>query len=184
MSRSSRESAGFSLVEMVVAVTIISIAVSMTLAIHARLMRREELNATAVGLAGWLEEVRRAALKGNPCSVTIPATSGAGIGTNLATAVEVPLSGAAARPERCQANSPFTVPSALNAFRVAVSPAQSFTFGALGTVNPSTDKEMVLSLLNPAGQVELRRCVRLRGMLGFLEVGNHTGSSCSYPSRY
>lgn len=177
-------SAGFSLLEIVATVTIISIAVSMTLAMNTRSLRREQLNAAAIGLAGWLEEVRRAALKGNPCQVTIAASSGAVVGTTLASAVEIPLSGATARPDRCRANAPYTVPSEVNTFRVAVSPAQQFTFGSLGTVDPSSDKELVLSLLNPADQVELRRCIRMRGMLGFIEVGNHSGSACTYLSRY
>lgn len=177
-------SAGFSLLEIVAAVAIIGIAASMTLAMNMRSLRREQLNAAAIGLAGWLEEVRRSALKGNPCQVTIAANSGAAVGTTLASAVEIPLSGATARPDRCRANAPYTVPNELNAMRIAMSPAQQFTFGSLGTVAPSSDKELVLSLLNPAGQVELRRCIRMRGMLGFIEVGNHSGSACTYLSRY
>lgn len=177
-------SAGFSLVEMVAAMAIIGIAVSMTLAMNTRSLRREQLNAAAIGLAGWLEEVRRSALKGNPCEVSIPASNGAAVGATLASAEEKLMDGASPVVGSCRANAPYTVPNELNALRIAVSPAQQFIFGSLGTVAPSSDKELVLSLLNPAGQVELRRCIRMRGMLGFIEVGNHSGSACTYLSRY
>lgn len=183
MRRPHSDDSGFSLQELMVAMLIIGIATSMTLAMNMRSLRREQLNAATIGLAGWLEEVRRAALKGNPCTVSIPATSNAAVGATLASAAEVPLSGTP-RLEQCQANAPYTVPSELNTFRLAVSPAQSFTYGTLGTVHPNSDKQLVLSLLNPAGQVELRRCIRMRGMLGFIEVGNHDGSACTYQSRY
>lgn len=179
-----RAAAGYTITELVVAVAIIAVGASITIGISGREIRRERINSAAVGLSGWIEEVRRSALKGNPCSITIPASSGTARGGILASASEVPLTGASARPDRCQADKPYRVAQELGSARVAISPSLTFSFGTLGTVTPTTDKELVLTLIQPGGQSDLARCLRIRGMMGFSEVGNRSGGSCAYPSRY
>jgi prepilin-type N-terminal cleavage/methylation domain-containing protein len=183
MNTPSREPAGFTLPELLVVVVVLGLGIIATVDVSTKILRREQINAVAIGLSGWLEEVRRSALKGNPCAVSIPEDSG-GAGATIATAEEVPRSGEAARTDRCQARLPFTLPTDLNNDRVAVSPAQDFSFGTLGTMSPADDKEIILTLSTASGQVQARRCVRLRGMLGFVEVGNHNGSGCTYATRY
>ncbi|MEB3275884.1 MAG: prepilin-type N-terminal cleavage/methylation domain-containing protein [Cyanobacteriota bacterium] len=176
--------AGYTIVEMVVVVAIIAVGASIAIGVSGREIRRERINSAAVGLSGWLEEVRRAALKGNPCFITISASSGIARGGILASASEVPMAGATARPDRCQATQPFRVADEVGSDRVALSPSLTFSFGTLGTVTPTTDKEVVLTLIRPGGQSDLARCLRIRGMMGFTELGNRSGSSCVYPSRY
>ncbi len=176
--------AGYSITELVVAVMIITVGAAMAIAASGREIRRERINSAAVGLSGWLEEVRRAALKGNPCTVTITASSGTARGGILASASEVPITGDTSRTDRCQADKPYRVANELGNASVAISPSLQFSFSTLGTVNPTTDKELVLTLIQPGGQSDLSRCVRIRGMMGFTDVGNRSGGSCTYPSRY
>lgn len=176
--------AGYTITELVVAVVIIALGSAIAIGISGREIRRERINSAAVGLIGWIEEVRRSALKGNPCTITISASSGTARGGILASASEVVMNGATARTDRCQADKPFRVANELGSARVAISPSLTFSFGTLGTVTPTTDKQLVLTLIQPGGQSDLARCLRLRGMMGFSELGNRSGSSCVYPSRY
>lgn len=176
---------GFTITELMVAMVIIAIASSIAFTVSGRELRRERINAATVGLAGWIEEVRRSALKGNPCQITITASTGAAAGTILASSAEVPRPGQTARPDRCQANAPFRVPTTLAGSRVAISPATTFTFTTLGTVDPlANERVLELTLIQPGGQSDLSRCIRLAGLLGFLEVGNRNGGTCSYTTRY
>lgn len=178
--------AGYTITELVVAVVIIALGSAIAIGISGREIRRERINSAAVGLIGWIEEVRRSALKGNPCTITISASSGTARGGILARAEEKPTpnSGLAPRSDRCQADKPFRVANELGSARVAISPSLTFSFGTLGTVTPTTDKQLVLTLIQPGGQSDLARCLRIRGMMGFTELGNRSGSSCVYPSRY
>lgn len=181
---------GFTITEMVAVVVIIAVGSALTLAISGRELRRERINSAAVGLSGWIEEVRRAALKGNPCTVTIGANAGAARGTVIASAAPVAsgIAGATTPTATCQATNPYQVATDLGSTKVAVQPlnGSNFNFGVLGTVSPTTptNKEWVLTLIKPNGQSDLSRCLRIRGLMGFVEVGNRSGSTCTYPSRY
>lgn len=186
--RKFRPSLGFTLPEVLVVALILAIGASVSISLSTRELNRERINSAAVGLSGWLEEVRRAALKGNPCRVTITSMTSAPWGTVIATAEELPLAGGTARADRCQANNPFRLASELGSATVSIQAVtvSQMTFSTLGSVTPTTpvDKEWILSLGPPGGSNELSRCVRVRGMLGFIEVGNRNGGSCAYPSRY
>lgn len=185
MNHPTKPNRGFTIIELMVAMVIIAIASSIALTVSGRELRRERINSATVGLAGWIEEVRRSALKGNPCTITIAANPGAASGTILATAAEVPRDGETARADRCQSNTPFRVPNELSGSRVAISPATTFTFSTLGTLDPPTNERVLeLNLIQPGGQVDLSRCIRLAGILGFLEVGNRNGGTCSYTTRF
>lgn len=188
MRSMQRNQGGFTITELIVMMAIIAITSSIVLAVNSRELRRDRINATTVGLSGWIEEVRRAALRGYPCRITIAANAGAAGGTVVATAAEVLPEGESMSSDpqnaRCQTKNPFRIPNELAGIRVAISPATTFVFGTLGTVDPATDKVLVLSLLKPGGQVDTSRCIRIRGMLGFIEVGNRNGGICSYANRY
>lgn len=185
-----RQAEGLTLPELVAVVAIITVGASLALGLNGREIRRERINAATVGLSGWIEEVRRSALKAAPCTLTINsnltgATSGAAIGS----AVPEPApSGASAPADACQSLSPYRLPTELGSSRVTVEALSgaSFTFGVLGTVSPTTpvEKEWILTLLKSNGQSDLSRCLRIRGMMGFVEIGNRNGGSCSYASRY
>lgn len=67
---------GFSLTEVMVVVAILSVLSGLVIDAGIRDSRREQVNAVVVELAGWLESVRRAALKGSSCQVTLTTTNG------------------------------------------------------------------------------------------------------------
>lgn len=184
MTSTRRAESGFTIIELLVTVVILAIASSLAIYVNGRELRRERINAATTGLAGWIEEVRRSALRGNPCTITITANPGAAAGTTLATAEEEPLTGQAIRPDRCQGNAPYRLPSELANTRVAISPSETFVFGTLGTVDPVAERVLTLTLILPNGQSDLRRCIRIRGMLGFLEMGVPNGATCSTTSRF
>jgi prepilin-type N-terminal cleavage/methylation domain-containing protein len=64
----------FSLTELMVTVAVIGILSSIVILITGNEWRRERVQAVQVDLVGWLEAVRRAALRGNSCTVTIDTT--------------------------------------------------------------------------------------------------------------
>lgn len=185
-----RRATGFTLPELLMVVTVVMVGAALAVGLNGREIRRERINAVTVGLSGWIEEVRRSALKANPCQVTISSNSGgaaAGSALGVASAVPSP-SGAITPANTCRAASPYEVPSELGSTRVRVEALNGpgFTFGVLGTVEPTTptNKEWVLTLIKSNGQSDLSRCLRIRGMMGFVEIGNRNGSICSYASRY
>jgi prepilin-type N-terminal cleavage/methylation domain-containing protein len=66
-----RPNPGFSLTEVLVVVAILDVLSGLVIDAGIRDWRREQVNAVVVELAGWLESVRRAALKGSSCQVTL-----------------------------------------------------------------------------------------------------------------
>lgn len=178
---------GFTLVELLVAVVIIGIGSSIAIAVNGRELRRERINSAAVGLAGWLEESRRSALRGIPCTVTIPANSGASRGQQIASSQPDLSRSSSALTRPCPAE--YRVADQVGAFRIRVEPlnGNSVTFGMLGTIDPPQPENKVwqLTLLQPNGTAfPLSRCIRIRGMMGFVEIGNGNSGSCIYPSRF
>ena len=66
-----RPNPGISLTEVLVVVAILGVLSGLVIDAGIRDWRREQVNAVVVELAGWLESVRRAALKGSSCQVTL-----------------------------------------------------------------------------------------------------------------
>lgn len=143
------------------------------------------MNAVAVELTGWLEAVRRASLKGNPCEVTIHTTSSAPAGSTVASAaVDPSVASGAAIVNTCLNQDPLQITSISGGndrYAISANPA-TFTFTPRGTVvglDPSTGLEMRISLNNTAPM----RCVQISSPLGLIRVGiDEEGSgSCTYP---
>lgn len=188
-------SEAFSITELVVVVAIIAITSSVVISVGVGELRREKVNSVAIGLSGWLEEVRRSALRGNPCNVKITTnTAGASQGAELASALPAnPAVGVAVPAKACQSGNPFKIANELGSDKLKVTstltPAAAsinFTFGALGTVSPQTPakKEILLTLVLPNGKSDRSRCIRIIGMMGFIDIGNFTNNVCVYPSRF
>lgn len=189
------KNSGFTITELMVIIVIIGTIGSIGLTITTRELQRERINAVTVGLAGWIEEVRRSALRGYPCRITISGNAaGFPRGQILASAVELDSVGTPiVSSKRCPATTTsgnaavndYAVPSSVAGNRVEVAQTRTLTFSPLGTANPVSDQEIVLTLLQPSGQrTTASRCIRIRGMMGFLDIGNRNSGTCSYASRY
>ncbi len=174
---------GFSLMELLSVVAIIGVITSVGIAASGNEWRREQVNTVATDLTGWLETIRRSALKGNACQVTI---SGGNIaaGATLATASEIV--GAPTIASNCLASHPLRISATLNrsAFTIAPSGSTSFKFTPRGTVNAQAANAQLTSPIvieiSLAGSSGPLRCVRISPGLGLISIGasNVTSGSC------
>lgn len=182
---------GFSLSELLVAVAIIGILAGLMIDAGLRDWRRERVNTVVVELAGWLESVRRAALKGSSCQVSLTTTSGtlAG-GATLATAADVGSSDAAssAISNNCRSAQPFqlTTLTANQAFRVGTrNTSGSFVFTPAGTLFPAPANGNPLEIrIALADGDDPQRCVQLDGLMGLISVGRVSNGSCDTNNRF
>lgn len=170
MIRSDKDISGFTLVEMVVVAAILGVLASLGVVATGEIQKRERVNALAIGLAGWLEEVRRAAMRGNPCDVTITTGNLSGL------AVVAQLSGSPI-PETCPTqNNPFQIPDVAKEGSFVVTASSSgFAFTPRGTKFPAEDITITITTGNngPA------RCIQLIGLLGNLEMGKSSHGDCT-----
>ena len=169
MSSQERHCRGFSIVELLVVVSIIGTLAGLSLASSFQSQRRQQVNAVAIGLAGWLEEVRRSALRGSACEVIVSNGSVSGY-------AEVARLGGDPPPETCPTHTnPYLLPQASRGASYTITAApSSFHFTPRGTKFPATD---VLITINMSSNGPAR-CIQLNGLLGNLEMGNSSGGSC------
>ena len=180
-----RPPTAFTLTELMITVAVLGILSSIALRVTGIEWRRGRVNAVAVELTGWLEAVRRASLKGNPCEVTIHSTSSAPAGSTVASAaVDPSVASGAAIVNTCLNQDPLQITSISGGNdRYAISTnTATFTFTPRGTVvglDPTTGLEVRISLNNTAPM----RCVQITSPLGLIRVGiDEEGSgSCTYP---
>lgn len=165
----SDTSHGLSLPELLVVIAIIGTLASLSLAATFQAQRREQVNALTIGLAGWLEEMRRSALRGNACEVQL--STGTVTGDDVvARLLGTPL------PETCSTlNNPYRMPEEARgaSYTITASPS-SFAFTPRGTKFPAGNVLITIRMINngPA------RCIQLNGLLGNLEMGNASGGTC------
>jgi prepilin-type N-terminal cleavage/methylation domain-containing protein len=162
---------GFTLVEVLIVVVMMGILSALAVDTGLRELRRERVNAVTVNLAGWLETVRRASLRGTSCTATIN-TGAMTAGATLATADS----------SGCLEDAPLTIDSDAGGMSFSVtSSASSVTFTPRGTRHPSDDDVTISVSLAPAGP---SRCILIKGLLGVIGLGKSDGSTCIPDQRF
>lgn len=162
------QSTGFSLPELLIVIAIAGLFSSLAITAGIAQWQREQINKVAVELTGWLETARRAALRGEACTVTITTGTLSG-GSTLATAT-------------CLEDQPLLVNnlgSRIN-LTVANDSEDPITFSPRGT--RSGDDVTITLTLNPAGK---RRCVSISGLLAMINPGQLTATgTCQANQRF
>lgn len=176
-NRTTGSDKGFSLVELLVVVTIISTLATVTLSATFQARKREQINALTIELAGWIEEVRRSSMRGNQCGIRI--TTGSISGSDIVAQATPGI----AIPDTCstKATPLFRIPeqSREEIFQITTG-NPDFLFTPRGTKIPANDVTIVVKFSN-ASQA---RCIKLNGLLGNLEMGNAPGGICNTALRF
>ena len=157
------------MLELLVVIVILGVIGGLGLPAMIQNYKKEQLNALTIGLAGWLQEVRSAALKGSSCEVLI--SNGTITGSGVVAKVD-----GATIPETCKVpNNPYLLSeSALGRTYEITATHGSFWFTPRWTKFPSTDVLITIRMTNDG----LARCIKLNGLFGNLEMGNASSGSC------
>ena len=194
----TRRERGFSLPELMVAMAILAVLSGLMIDAGLRDWRREQVNAVVVELAGWLESVRRAALKGSSCEVILVSSADPkaantnftlSAGAVLASASDVGSTDAATISEsaianNCRSSQPLAIPSLSANQRFDITASQTrFVFTPAGTLfpAPAEDAPIVIRVALADG-VDPERCVKLEGLLGLISVGRVSNNHCDTAS--
>ena len=162
-------SAGFSLTELLVIIVIIGVLSGVGFNSALKEWRREKVNKVAIELSGWLENARRAALRGSACTVEIN-TGTLNNGGILATA-------------SCIARWPLKIDIQDNNVRYSISSSSSsFIFTPRGTKSPTNGNVDITIALSPDQGIS--RCVSVQGLLGVIGLGKVSSGSCITDQRF
>lgn len=169
---------GFSLVELMVVIAVIGLINGLAIALTGSEWQRDRVNGVALGLAGWLEEVRGNALRqtsddpaAGGCVVSVSSLSNAAAGTSVASVT----------PTNCASSASFEIPgvvSGADRYDIATSNSSTITFTPRGSVTGTSDAVVKIFL---RGSLQLR-CVRVSAILGLVRVGSNSAASSSADS--
>lgn len=173
--RRLRVALGYTVTELMVTVAVLGIVSAVVIDEGLRQWRREQVNGVVVELAGWLQSVRRGALKGNSCRVSlIPGTVVSG--DRLATVSD------------CGGVGALNLTGLTSRQRVVVALVRTsdngFSFTPAGTLSPPPERDAPIVIhVALADHPDSGRCLQLEGLLGAIDLGVPRGEACVVAGR-
>jgi len=170
--------AGFSLVELLITIAILSVLATATLTSLRSVLYSEQSTATARVLTGWLDERRRQAIQSSqPCAITV-------------NAQDATLS--ASTNNQCGSFPILYLKSELpNSSEIKVSlqnqTPNEWIFSPRGTVyrDPAiSNNDLELLLQDLRGGDAANRCIKVTTPLGLVRSGRYINNQCNYTNAY
>jgi prepilin-type N-terminal cleavage/methylation domain-containing protein len=171
---------GFSLPELLSVIVILGVLTVAGVEINLQQKNREEVNALTITLAGWLEQVRKSALLGAGCTVTIRSSvSGDAL---VASAATTSTTTQINSQTACLTSNPLRSDDI-----ASISPSSSFSitsptiqFTPRGTVSPLSNSVInVVIKKQPSGPT---RCIAIKGLIGNITISR--GDQCGDQERF
>ena len=164
---------GFTTIEMMVAVIIITVVSSITIDVAFRARQRELVNGFAINLQGWIEKVRTSSLRGSGCLITITTgelSQGATIATSSKYSSDSPID-----QNICSENNPLLmtdVNSIDSQSQFEITPSNAtIVFTPRGTLyDPSGGIDLTVQLISGPS-----RCVSITGMMAEITISKTCG---------
>lgn len=186
-SLSTVGSSAMTLIELLIAVLIISLFSSLVVGVSLSVLNREKVNSLAFKMAGWIEEVRNISAKrvgssGIGCTIEF-ASNSSSLSSGSVVATVSPVS--SNQDDSCSPQSDgetsvganFIIPSdfkgtiSLTTQQTGLSGQAKISYTPRGTWLPATSASgdlIVKLLLNGSGPM---RCLRISETLGFVDIG-------------
>jgi prepilin-type N-terminal cleavage/methylation domain-containing protein len=155
---------GFSMLELLVCVSVLAILSGITIAESGRTFHRDKLNEAALLLRGWLQEISsKPDTIAQSCAITI--TTG-----TINTGGEV----ARVTPTNCSSTPILRMPGQFSGLTFNVGATQTtWSFTRRSAIN-STDNVIIKMSTN---QITALRCVRVQAISGLLRMGRNNSTS-------
>lgn len=183
---------GFSLTEVLVVLAILGIFAGLAISAALREIWSAEARAAAQDISQWMETVRRNAIRGAGCTVTISTPTSATSSTSIATASVVGTPSVAIS-NQCLVGTALQLQSiagSKNTFKIEASPTTSFTFTSRGTIYNqnavngvfSSDLQISVNTKTGGSTQTPMYCVRIRPPMGEIDVilnSTKTSGRCS-----
>ena len=170
MIKSTQSNKGFSLLELLLAVSIIGIISSITLPSFFREWEDTRLNAANKALSSWLDDQRRKAIQNSsPCDITINANQ---VSATSQCDFESAIGSSLDLPSQIEQTDGLTL-----SINQGIS---SWSFSPRGTTTTSTELRLSLD-----GSQDLGRCLSLSAPLGLIRTARlTTEGTCDYTTAY
>jgi prepilin-type N-terminal cleavage/methylation domain-containing protein len=177
--------AGFTIMEMMIVMSIFAILFASSLSLSRSVLDREELNGLAIGLTGWLESIQRGAQRTTGgCTVTFTAGINAPGGLSLGTGDIL----ATVTPNNCINEPLFLIPSMRSdgtlTARINDPNISSITFTPRGTLAAIPMYSRLYSdgpvITFRHSKISFVRCVRITNTSGFITLGGRNDHNQCY----